>query len=281
MDATNKIGSNEGLGHLLREGEKRVEFLLECGLECVQLCSFDATEMTKENCDRVKELLKGKLEISSFWAGWSGPQAWDFIDGVHTLGLVPETYRNMRIAELKKGADFAEMLGVEDVVTHVGYVPEQPTDPLYRGLKCAVKEVAQYCKDKGLHFCFETGQETPTTLMRLFNDVGLDNIGVNLDPANLIMYGKANPVDAIDIFGDKIRSIHVKDGDYPKGDFYKLGEERVVGEGTVNYPVFLPKLLKQGFKRYLFIEREIKGEQQIIDMKKTVKYVKDLMKDVL
>ena len=95
------------------------------------------------------------------------------------------------------------------------------------------------------------------------------------------MYGKANPVDAIDIFGDRIRSIHVKDGDYPKGDYYKLGEERVVGEGTVNYPVFLPKLLKKGFTRYLFIEREIKGEQQIIDMKKTVKYVRDLMKDVL
>ena len=126
---------------------------------------------------------------------------------------------------------------------------------------------------------FETGQETPTTLMRLFQDVGADNLGVNLDPANLIMYGRGNPVDAIDIYGDKIRGVHVKDGDYPKDDYHNLGKERVVGEGSVNYPVYLPKLLKSGYKGDLYIEREISGEQQLVDITKTVTYIKKIMEE--
>ncbi len=141
-----------------------------------------------------------------------------------------------------------------------------------------VRTIAQYCKSKGIGLNFETGQETPVTLMRVFQDAGCDNLGINLDPANLIMYGRGNPVDAIDIFGDKIRGVHVKDGDYPKDDFYKLGNEKVVGEGSVNYPVFLLKLLKQGYKGDLYIEREIAGEQQTIDIKKTIDYIKGLMK---
>ena len=113
--------------------------------------------------------------------------------------------------------------------------------------------------------------------MRLFSDIGAENLGVNLDPANLILYGRGNPVDAIDIYGSKIRGVHVKDGDYPKDDFYKLGNERVVGEGSVNYPVFLPKLLKSGYKGDLYIEREITGQKRADDIKKTIIYIKSLM----
>ena len=113
--------------------------------------------------------------------------------------------------------------------------------------------------------------------MRTIHDIGYENMGVNLDPANLIMYGKGNPVDALDIFGDRIRGVHIKDGDYPTPPFRALGKERVVGEGTVNYPVFLPKLLKNGYKGDLYIEREISGEQQLADIRKTISYINALM----
>ena len=113
--------------------------------------------------------------------------------------------------------------------------------------------------------------------MRLFSDVGRKNLGVNLEPANLILYGNANPVDALDIYKDKVRGVHVKDGDYPVGDFYNLGKERVVGEGSVNYPVFLPKLLEGGYKGDLYIEREITGKDRCEDIKKTITYIKRLM----
>lgn len=277
MKFLNGIGVIHSLQRLLDEGEAGVRVLTDAGIECIQLNNWDPSLCTRENADRVLKLLDGKVRISSFWGGWTGPAVWDFVDGPVTLGLVPIAYQAQRIADLKKEADFVHMLGVHDMATHVGFVPEQPTYPGYRELVCAVRTVAAYCKKLELSFNFETGQETPVTLMRLFSDVGADNLGINLDPANLILYGRGNPVDALDIYGDKIRGIHVKDGDYPKGDFHKLGTERVVGEGSVNFPVFLPKLLKNGYRGDLYIEREITGEQQLMDIQKTVVYIKDLM----
>ena len=270
----NSIGVIFQLSELLEQGPGK---LYDLGIDCVQLQSGDQSLLTKDNAEKAKEILRDKIRISSFWAGWSGPMVWDSIDGPHTLGLVPPAYRFQRIRELISGADFASWLGVSDMATHVGFIPEHPSFPEYRGVVQAVKYVADYCKPKGIYFNFETGQETPVTLMRIINDIGNDNLGINLDPANLILYGRGNPVDALDMFKGYIRGVHVKDGDYPSGDFYALGRERVVGEGTVNYPVFLPKLLRQGYKGDLYIEREISGDQQIKDIRKTITYVKSAL----
>lgn len=274
MAYTNSIGIIQNIKGFFDSDEKGlIDQMVDAGLETVQLLANNESLhlMTEENAKKLLEMTKGKLRITSFWAGWSSPDVWNFVDGPATLGLVPTAYRAKRLDELKKGVDFAKMLGVKDVATHVGFVPETPTLDGYRDLVCAVGEIASYCKKNDMYFNFETGQETPVTLMRLFSDVGADNLGVNFDPANLILYGRGNPVDAIDIYGDKIRGVHVKDGDYPKDDFYKLGKERVVGEGSVNFPVFLPKLLKSGYKGDLYIEREITGQQRADDIKKTIK----------
>jgi len=273
--AKNAIGVIFGLSELLKNGPGR---LIELGVECVQLQCADPALLTDENAQKARELLKDKVNVTSFWAGWSGPRAWNNIDGPDTLGIVPAAYRHQRVLELIKGADFASKLGVTDIATHVGFIPEQPSFPEYRGVVQALKFVADHCKTKNIYFNFETGQETPVTLMRTIQDIGNDNLGINLDPANLILYGRGNPIDALDIFDGLIRGVHVKDGDYPKGDFYKLGHERVVGEGSVNFPVFLPKLLRQGYAGDLYIEREISGDQQTADIKKTVAYLKNLMK---
>jgi len=269
----NKIGVIFPLQRLLDEGAGA---LFDLGVECVQLVTSNHSLLTEENAKRALELMEGKVQITSFWCGWTGPAVWDSVDGPHTLGLVPVAYRFQRMQEVMKGADFAYWLGARNLATHVGFIPEQPTYEEYRGVVQAVRRIVSYCADKDLCFNFETGQETPITLMRIITDIGLENVGINLDPANLIMYGRGNPVDAVDIFGDRIKGVHIKDADYTK-DYYKLGKERVVGEGSVNFPVFLPKLLKQGYTGDLYIEREIKGEQQAIDIKKTIKYLKELM----
>ena len=116
---------------------------------------------------------------------------------------------------------------------------------------------------------FETGQETPVTLKRAIQDIekdlGKGNVGINLDPANLIMYGKANPVDALEVFGEYVRGIHGKDGKYPTDGHY-LGEEVPLGQGKVNYPAFIAKLKEVGYEGDITIEREISGEQQKKDI---------------
>lgn len=270
----NDIGVIYSLHELLERGPDK---LFDLDIGCVQLNAWNTELYTEKNADAVKRMLKGRIRISSFWAGWSGPATWDHIDGPHTLGLVPPAFRHRRMEELLKGVDFAHMLETANMATHMGFIPEQPSFPEYRGVVGAAKHIAAHCKSMGIYFNFETGQETPATLMRCIKDIGLDNVGINFDPANLLLYGRGNPVDAIDIFEGYIRGVHVKDGDYPSGDFYLLGHEKKVGEGSVNYPVFLPKLLSRGYKGDLYIEREISGEQQIKDIKDTIVYIKNFL----
>jgi len=273
----NRIGVIFNLDRLLNEGP---DLLFSLGVECVQLSVWDTKYSTKENAEKVKEMLGDKIAVSSVWGGWSGPMVWDFLDGPLTLGLTPPEYREKRIDDLKKHADFAVMVGAPNLATHMGFMPEQPCYPEYRGVVNGIRHIANYCLGLGIDLNFETGQETPVTLMRVIQDVGNSNLGINLDPANLIMYGRANPVDALGIFGDRIKGVHVKDAVYPKDNFYVLGAEKVVGEGSVNFPVFLPKLLKQGYKGDLYIEREITGDQQNVDIKKTITYIKNLIATV-
>ena len=123
---------------------------------------------------------------------------------------------------------------------------------------------------------FETGQETPVTLLRTIEEVGTGNLGVNLDPANFILYGKANPVDSLDIIGKYVRGVHAKHGKYPTNG-RDLGKEYPLGEGDVNFPEFIKKLKKIGYKGALTIEREISGEKQIKDIMSAKKLLESLI----
>jgi sugar phosphate isomerase/epimerase len=185
------------------------------------------------------------------------------------LGLVPPQYREERIAALKKWADFAVRIGAPAIITHCGFIPENMTEPEYEPVVEAIGEVARYCESKNLGFWFETGQETPVVLLRTFERIGTNNLGINLDPANLILYGKANPIDSLDVIGSYVTNIHVKDGLYPT-DGNNLGKEVPAGEGKVNFPEFIQKLKSLGFDGELIIEREISGEQQIRDIRATI-----------
>ena len=110
----------------------------------------------------------------------------------------------------------------------------------------------------------------------MIEDIESDFLGVNLDPANLLLYGKANPVDAAEIFGSKIRGVHGKDGRYPTSP-KALGKETRLGDGKVNYPLFLKKLQDVGYQGDITIEREISGEEQIRDILYAKQYLEGLM----
>lgn len=258
------------LGVLILLDDKNVDEKLkdahDLEFESCQLCGWDMRLFTDEVAQKVNEACeKYNVRISTFWCGWGGPQVWDFYEGPLTLGLVPVDYRNARIENLKQGSDFAKKIGVENVATHVGFLPETPYTEHYHSVICAIRTVAQYCKNNGQYFMFETGQETPVTLRRTIEDVGTGNLGINLDPANLILYGKANPVDALDVFGEYVRDVHAKDGCYPT-DGKNLGKEMPLGEGKVNFPALVKKLKEIGYDGTLTIEREITGEEQKKDI---------------
>lgn len=253
------------------------ENLVSLGMKTCQLNCWNMDIMTDRMAAKVKEAAeKHGVTITAFWCGWSGPAVWDFYEGPHTLGIVPETYREKRCCELKKGSDFAKKIGVCDIITHAGFLPEIPSSTEYFKVICALKDLALHIKNNNQYFLFETGQETPVALKRVIEDVGTGNLGINLDPANLIMYGKANPVDALDVFGEYVRGVHGKDGVYPT-DGHRLGSETKLGEGKVNYPVFIEKLKNLGYTGAITIEREISGEEQIRDIKAAKTYLESLI----
>lgn len=271
-----------GLQIILDEKEDitlKIKKVRELGFDYCQIVCWDINLYTEENKEKILSACKEcGISISSFWAGWSGPKTWNFIDGPSTIGFVPAEHRRYRLDELKLGSDFAKRLGVDKVATHIGFVPENPRDPNYPGVVEAVREIADYCKANGQSFLFETGEETPITLLRLIEDTGCDNLGANYDTANLILYGKANPVDGLDILGKYVMDMHAKDGFYPTTGA-ALGKHSRVGEGAVDFPAIVAKLKKQGYDGVITIEREISGPQQIIDIIDAKKYLEEIIND--
>ena len=262
--------------------DARFAELRSMGMESCQLVCWDREIMDQENADKVNAAAEHhKVDITAFWCGWEGPRVWDFYDGQLTLGLVPEAFRFERVKMLQEGIRFAAMIHVKDVATHVGYMPENPYDPNYAGVLVCLKELVKQCKENGQNFLFETGQETPVTLKRAIQDIekelGKGNVGINLDPANLVMYGKANPVDALEVFGEYVMGIHGKDGKYPT-DGHMLGDEVPLGQGKVNYPAFVAKLKEIGYAGDITIEREICGEEQKKDIVMAKAVLDELLK---
>lgn len=265
------------LVHLEDAWEEKLKDVKEMGMESCQLVCWREELFTDELAERINRAREiYGVKYTAFWCGYPGPIVWNFYEGQETLGLVPAAYRDRRLATLCKGADFAKKLGIRDVITHVGFLPENPYDSNYHGVLCALKYLVSYLKNNGQNFLFETGQETPATLLRVIEDIGLDNVGINLDPANLILYGKANPVDAMDTFGKYVMGVHGKDGLYPTNG-RDLGLETPLGEGKVNYPMLLKKLKEAGYDGDISIEREIEGPKQREDILKAKAMLEELI----
>jgi sugar phosphate isomerase/epimerase len=247
------------------------------GIDGCQLCFPTGEGYTDEVAQAINTAVRETgFEISLLWAGWSGRNEWNFTEGPTTLGIVPLEYRATRVKELENASDFALKIGVRDIATHVGFIPENMTDPTYEPLVEVLKGLCLLYQSRGQNFLFETGQETPVTLLRTIEKIGTGNAFINFDTANLILYGKANSVDAVRVFGKYIRNTHIKDGLYPINGT-TLGEQVKVGEGLANFPELLKMLDACGYDGPLTIEREIDGEEQKRDIAEAVVYLRNLL----
>jgi sugar phosphate isomerase/epimerase len=258
---------------------ERFDALKQMGLTTCQLVCWDPALIKDRSLARsIRKVAKEKgVTITVFWCGYGGPVYWNFYEGQKTIGLVPPATREERLATLIDGSFFAKELGVSFMATHVGFLPENPYDENYIATIAALKRLVGICADNQITFLFETGQETPVTLLRAIQDIAMPNVGINLDSANLILYGKANPCDAIDVFGRYVKQLHGKDALYPTDGRY-LGMEKRLGEGKVNYPELLRKLKDVGFYGDITIEREIEeGEEQRHDILEAKHYLESIL----
>ena len=240
-------------------------------------CQVYVEDFQPELANRLRQALnKHQIEATSLVVGGPGKEEWDFYHGPVTIGIVPRETRVARMAHIKKASEFARQCGIAAVQTHCGFIPENPNDQLYGETITALRELVEYCKHNGQNFRYETGQETPITLVRAMSDVGLENQGVNFDLANLILYGKANPVDAMEILGPYVQGIHAKDGMWPTNP-QELGAEVAIGKGRVDFPRIIAQLKKLDYRGAVTIEREISGARQLEDVREAKMYLEKLI----
>jgi L-ribulose-5-phosphate 3-epimerase len=240
-------------------------------------CQISSEEFDPGLAKRLQEAAgKHGVEVTALSSLGPGKHVWDFYEGPLTIGLVPPQTRRVRIDHMKKASDFAKLCSISALHSHAGFIPENPNDPNYADTVQALKEVVQHCRTNGQMFLYETGQESPITLLRTIRDVGLDNQFVNLDTANLILYGKGNPHDALDVIGTLVRGIHAKDGLFPT-DPKSLGREVPIGQGKVDFPRLIQRLKKLGYAGAITIEREISGPKQSEDIRQSRLFLEKLI----
>ncbi len=261
----------------VREGQSIDEAIKGVHALGLRTCQIGFDNLTADVANPLKTALANYgVEATAFSEHGPGRRVFDFYNGPGTIGIIPPAMREARIRNLKLAADIASQCGIPAVHTHCGFIPENPNDPLYPQAVAAVKEVGRRCKERGEIFLCETGEETPITLLRLIEDTGLDNVFVNLDLANLIMCGKGNPVDAMDVFGHLVRGIHAKDGLLPT-DTRNFGKEVPIGQGKVDFPTVLKQLKQVNYKGPMTIERETEGDERKKDILQSKVFLESLI----
>lgn len=236
----------------------RLEVAHELGVPTVHLHAphkaSRTPERAKEFSARLKEL---GIRISVVFGGFEGESYADIPTCKRTVGLAPPGTRAERLVEMKEIADFARLLGVDALGLHIGFVPHDCKDPTYQGVLAAVRELCDHCKANNQRLHLETGQESADTLLGFLRDADRDNLFVNFDPANMILYGSGDPIPALKKVGRYVRSVHCKDGKWADKPGQEWGAEVPLGQGDVGMEQFLATLKEIGYEGPLTIEREI------------------------
>ena len=242
-------------------------------------CQIDVTKYTPELAKQIKEaFVKYNLRPNTLLCLGPGKQVWNFTEGPSTIGIIPILYRKERMQRLRDGIKFCKMAGIPSVHSHFGFIPENPGDPLYVEFIGLMKELAGFALKEGIDIYFETGQETPTTLQRAIEDIGTGNLYVNYDTANMVLYGKSNPLDGLKMLSKYVRTFHAKDGFYPT-DPKELGKEAPIPKGIVDFPAIIAYLKEIKFKGEIIIEYEL-SDSNTDYILQTKKYFEGLIASV-
>jgi sugar phosphate isomerase/epimerase len=235
----------------------------ELGVPTIQLHAPAPATRTADNARRFLDRL-GQLgiTITAVFGGFDGESYADIPTVTRTVGLVPPATRAARTREMKQIADFARLLGVDVVALHLGFVPHDASDPLYDQVITVTRDLCDHCRRQGQALHLETGQEPADALLRFIEDVERENLYINFDPANMILYGSGEPIEALKQVGPYVRSVHCKDAIWAPHPGQEWGAEVPLGQGDVNMELYLRTLDKVGYHGPLTIEREIPQDPQ-------------------
>jgi sugar phosphate isomerase/epimerase len=239
----------------------KLEVAHDLKIPTIQLHAPHQSSRTEENAHAfLDKLRRYNLTLTCVFGGFEGESYADIPTVARTVGLVPPETRAARTQEMKEIADFAKLLGCNVVALHLGFVPHDTKHPLYGDVIAITRDVCDHCTANGQALHLETGQESADALLQFINDVGRDNLFINFDPANMILYGTGEPIAALKKVGKYVKSVHCKDGKWAKNPGQEWGQEVPLGQGDVGMENYLRTLKEIGYDGPLTIEREIPQE---------------------
>jgi sugar phosphate isomerase/epimerase len=240
----------------------RLEVARELGVPTIQLHAPAKPTRTAESAEKfLHQLDVMGIKLTAVFGGFDGESYADIPTTQRTVGLVPTETRSARTQEMKEISDFAKRLKCSVVALHLGFIPPAAQDAAaYQEVVKVTREVCDHCEKNGQDLHLETGQEGADELLEFLGDVERSNLFVNFDPANMILYGTGEPIDALKKIGRYVHSVHCKDAKWAANPGQEWGQEVALGEGDVNIRRYLQTLEQLGYDGPLTIERELSQE---------------------
>lgn len=253
--------------------QQLVDYLKKIGIARVQLALDPVrTDPAWAKCGEL--FAQQGIQVVSGMFGTVG-EDYTTLDTIRrTGGVVPDATWDENWRNIQAIAEIAKNMGLRLVTFHAGFLPHEESDPEFVKLLARIRTIADLFAAKGIDLAFETGQETAGTLRAFLMKLGRTNVGVNFDPANMLLYDKGNPIDALKTLSPWLKQCHIKDANKTKvpGTW---GEEVVVGTGQVDWKAFFQVLVGSRYKGDLAIEREA-GTQRVQDITTAKKFIQAL-----
>jgi sugar phosphate isomerase/epimerase len=267
------------IGVMFWAGRDNLAELRGLGVQAGQLGVGGDVSLTAAAAAEWREAIgEAKFSIATVVCAYTGEDYADIPTVQRTVGFMPRETREEREQRTIEASDFAAALGVKSIACHIGFVPEDRSDADYIAVRNMVRRICENAEKHGQTFALETGQEPAETLLSFLDDAACPNLKINFDPANMILYGSGDPIEALEKLAPHVVSVHAKDGDGPAaGKPGSLGKETPLGQGAVGIPRFVETLKKAGYKGSINVEREIEDQaQRLADIGMAVRLLKSL-----
>jgi L-ribulose-5-phosphate 3-epimerase len=244
------------------------------GLGVIHLGFFD--DGYKEPNKIIDQVQASGLKVSATCLGFAGEDYSTIQEIARTGGYMPDDVFDERFAKTVEVARITPQLGTDILTVHIGFVPEDHSDPKHAVMVDRARRIADALGEHGVKLVMETGQESPENLIAFMDAVARPNVGVNFDPANMILYGIGDPVEAVALLAGRIMHVHMKDATWSAKPREQWGEEVVLGTGQADIPRIVSKLRAQGYTGTLAIEREA-GNQRVADITEAINLLRSLL----
>lgn len=262
----------------------KLEVASDLQIPTIQLHAPHRSTRTAEQAEKfIAKLEALNIQLTAVFGGFDGESYADIPTVERTVGLVPIETRAARLQEMREISDFARLLGCEVVALHLGFVPHDTNSASYQEIIEVTRQLCDHAtrNDQSVHL--ETGQETADGLLAFLTNVQRNNLFINFDPANMILYGTGEPIEALKKVGKYVRSVHCKDATWSDQPGVTWGREVALGEGQVNFEAYLTTLREIGYRGPLTIEREIpqEPERQKTEIGNASRLLADLRKKII